>query len=238
MVACMATPRSKHARSGGGGDREDVASVAMVQQRPARECPSGGACGEQRGRAAAGGQRRRGGVVGDGDGARLGETGRLALLGGRARRPLPWATALPRPANGTAPNTAPATHPCRMPPARPRAPQTAQPWHNKPRSASAARESPPAMSDVDPDDTLHLEHLVVDDPPDEPIPDAPPLAASASRTPHLDAGAREAALRAELVGVQQVNAVIESVNASLASAQQNMEVGHLLPTMHFRSHHR
>lgn len=40
----------------------------------------------------------------------------------------------------------------------------------------------------------------------------------------VDTDAREAALRAELAGVRQINTVIEGVVASLEKAKENMEV--------------
>lgn len=64
------------------------------------------------------------------------------------------------------------------------------------------------MADDDEEDILRLSELQV-----------------ASAKPSIvDQDAREAALRAELTGVHQINAVIEGVVASLEKAKGNMEV--------------
>lgn len=76
------------------------------------------------------------------------------------------------------------------------------------------------------DNTLDLQNLQLSDN------ESPPTTrTSSARTPTnrrpqspIDQDARDAALRAELAGVQQINKVIEGVIGSLEKAKVNMEV--------------
>lgn len=54
--------------------------------------------------------------------------------------------------------------------------------------------------------------------------DEMPMSMATAKPSIVDTDSREGALRAELVGVRQVNTVIEGVVASLEKAKENMEV--------------
>jgi hypothetical protein len=85
--------------------------------------------------------------------------------------------------------------------------------------------TPPSCIRTMADDDLYMPNLEADDTnPSED--DAPPTAESsrALAASVVDEGAREEGLRAELRGVQQINALTEGIVTSLEKAKENMEV--------------